>query len=259
MAKTKTKQDLDAKLAAIAKKYGRGVMHKASESVPVNRIPFLQPNLNRATEGGVPFGRFTAMSGDPNCLAANTVLNFQIRTVDGKMVNSKGGTIELLHERFHKLPGRRTAAYRSREPEYVFSLPSMNDEGRIQQNRVVDVVWSGMKSCVRISTKLGYSIDCSLDHRFFVEDGYVRAGDLTVGSTVYAHNNTVPNSCKPHVCRPETTVKYHPCGSRKRVNGYDYVRLPVARLALEAANNGLSIENYRARLNAGDLDGLEFL
>ncbi len=66
MARTKTAKDLDAKLAAVAKKYGRGVMHMASDSVPVNRIPFLQPNLNRATEGGIPFGRFTAMAGDPN-------------------------------------------------------------------------------------------------------------------------------------------------------------------------------------------------
>ncbi len=67
MAKTKNKQEeLDELLAGVAKKYGKGAIHKASESVPVNRIPFLQPNLNRATEGGVPMGRFTAMMGAPN-------------------------------------------------------------------------------------------------------------------------------------------------------------------------------------------------
>ncbi len=64
---TKTKQQaLDELLASVAKKYGSGAIHLASESVPVNRIPFLQPNLNRATEGGVPMGRFTAMAGSPN-------------------------------------------------------------------------------------------------------------------------------------------------------------------------------------------------
>ncbi len=56
-----------AKILAMAeKKFGKGVLHKASEAVPVNRLPFLQPNLNRATEGGPAFGRFMGMSGDPN-------------------------------------------------------------------------------------------------------------------------------------------------------------------------------------------------
>ncbi len=64
---TKTKQqELDEILGAIAKKYGDGFIHKASESVPVNRIPFLEPNLNDATEGGAPWGRWMALYGQTN-------------------------------------------------------------------------------------------------------------------------------------------------------------------------------------------------
>lgn len=50
--------------AALEKKLGKGSIHKASESVPVNHLPFLEPNLNYATMGGAPFGRFAALYGD---------------------------------------------------------------------------------------------------------------------------------------------------------------------------------------------------
>jgi len=57
--------ELDAILAGAIKKFGSGAIHKASESVPINRIPFVEPNLNYATEGGPAFGRFMGMAGDP--------------------------------------------------------------------------------------------------------------------------------------------------------------------------------------------------
>lgn len=57
--------ELDKILAAAAKKFGEGTVHRASESVPINRVPFVQPKLNWATEGGPAFGRFMGMAGDP--------------------------------------------------------------------------------------------------------------------------------------------------------------------------------------------------
>lgn len=50
--------------AAMEKRLGKGSVHKASESVPVNHLPFMEPNLNYATMGGTPFGRFAALYGD---------------------------------------------------------------------------------------------------------------------------------------------------------------------------------------------------
>jgi RecA/RadA recombinase len=52
-------------LTAATKRFGAGTIHKASESVPINRVPFLQPKLNWATEGGPAFGRMMGMAGDP--------------------------------------------------------------------------------------------------------------------------------------------------------------------------------------------------
>lgn len=57
--------ELEKILAAAAKKFGEGTVHKASDSVPINRVPFVEPNLNYATEGGPAFGRFMGMAGDP--------------------------------------------------------------------------------------------------------------------------------------------------------------------------------------------------
>lgn len=64
-AKTK-QQELDELLDAFAKKYGDGFIHTADQSVPVNRIPFLEPSINAATEGGAPWGRWMALYGQTN-------------------------------------------------------------------------------------------------------------------------------------------------------------------------------------------------
>lgn len=61
-------QDPQAKLAAeIAKleaRIGKGMIHPASEQPPVYHLPFSNPHLNYATEGGVPWNRFSAFYGD---------------------------------------------------------------------------------------------------------------------------------------------------------------------------------------------------
>lgn len=51
---------------ALTKSYGADALHKASDSLPFNRIPFFQPQLNYATQGGLPFGRFASFAGAPN-------------------------------------------------------------------------------------------------------------------------------------------------------------------------------------------------
>ena len=59
-----TDEVVKKKLAALEKKLGSNVIHSAADMVPINRLPFMQPNLNRATWGGAPWGRFSAFYGD---------------------------------------------------------------------------------------------------------------------------------------------------------------------------------------------------
>jgi recombination protein RecA len=56
--------ELQKVLTHLEKQLGTGTIHKGSESEKVNHLPFLEPNLNHATEGGAPFGRFMALYGD---------------------------------------------------------------------------------------------------------------------------------------------------------------------------------------------------
>lgn len=56
--------ELEKELAQLEKHIGKGLIHPASAAPPVYHLPFLNPHLNYATEGGVPWNRFTAMYGD---------------------------------------------------------------------------------------------------------------------------------------------------------------------------------------------------
>lgn len=65
---TKAAPDPNAALNAVLKaaeaKYGKGMIHKGSEHPPVYKLPFLQPNMNYATEGGLGFGRVASLYGE---------------------------------------------------------------------------------------------------------------------------------------------------------------------------------------------------
>lgn len=56
--------DAHIKTVEAKRKDLKGVVHWASESPPVYHLPFSNPHLNYATEGGAPWDRFVALYGD---------------------------------------------------------------------------------------------------------------------------------------------------------------------------------------------------
>jgi RecA/RadA recombinase len=219
---------------------------------------------------GWPRGRIVEIYGEEGCLAAGTFINYQVRRSDGSVANSKGGTIERLYERFHGLSvnGDGRGKYNRVVTEGCdFFAPCINDEDRIFQNRIVDVVKTGERTCYEVETESGRRIEATADHRFFVGDKYVRLSRLRVGSTLFKHDNTHYVADDPkhghQVYRPEWVVKHHPHGSKKVVkengNIYTYYRFARSRAVVEAALNALSLEEYRRRLNDGQLTGLKFI
>jgi RecA/RadA recombinase len=50
-------------VAAAEKKYGKNVMHKSSEFERIMRIPFDSIEMNVATGGGIPIGRWSRFWG----------------------------------------------------------------------------------------------------------------------------------------------------------------------------------------------------
>lgn len=55
---------LAREIASLEKEIGPGKFHPASEEPPVRRLPFRNPHMNYATQGGAPWDRVVALYGD---------------------------------------------------------------------------------------------------------------------------------------------------------------------------------------------------
>ena len=215
------------------------------------------------TGGGLPAGGICYLSGPDGCLTGDVFVQYEIRNDNrpGYRQDNKGGTLLNLYNRFHQIPATERGKYTRGLPEGAsFYAPSMNDEGYIIQNRIIDVVSSGNKECFELCTVGGQHITATEDHKFFVGDRYLPLKQLHAGDTVYVHTNTPKTGKAKRPVRPTVHVKHHPNGNRHVIEGkYVYKRLPKSHLVVEAHTNGIPFEVYITRLNAGDLVGLEFL
>ena len=255
-------------VAGIEKQHGKGsiMMLGAKTFAPIDVIPTSSIALDAALGvGGLPRGRVVEIFG-PECLDADTFIQYEVR-VNGRRANHKGGSIKRLYERFHKLPhdGDGRGAYeRIVTEQAAFYAPSINEKGRIFQNRILNVVASGKKECFRIKTAKGYEIFASRDHKFWTGDSYAALSDLSAGDSVYIHNNTpfrVEPSKDSNRDRIFLYVRHHPIAGIKTIAGkYKYHRLRRARAVIEAHLNGLSLGEFVDLLNAdAPLSDLKFL
>lgn len=55
-----------------------------------------------------------------------------------------------------------------------------------QRARIVDVIQSGVKPLIRITTASGKTLRCTVDHAVFTPEGWRKAGELVVGDAVMA-------------------------------------------------------------------------
>lgn len=258
-------KQLEVAMAQLDRQFGKGsVMRLTDDPQPWPAFSTGAYSLDVALGiGGLPRGRIVEIYGPESCLNANTFIQYEIKTKDGKRQNHKGGTIENLYRRFHNLPRSGSGSYQRLETvNSIFTASCMNEEGRIFQNRIIDVVDTGVKECFRIETENGEYIEATEDHKFFTGSEFKRLGDLRVGDTVIIHNNTPFKSSNPPkaINRKEVYVKHHPVAKEKVVAGrYTYKRLYEYRAVVEAFMNGLEYDQYIDCLNSGNIDGLEFL
>lgn len=200
--------------------------------------------------------------GQPGCIAAQTKLSYVSRGPDGKTRSTKGGSIERLYQVFHGLTGPGKGRYQVAPVDSQFWVSSVDDEGRIFKNRVLDVVQSGQRKCLRLRTKSGLEIEATDDHEFMSDGEFAALRDLRPGSVVDVHTNKIINTStrRPKRSRASLSVPHHPYASTHVIEKkYTYKALPLARAIVEADMNSLSIAEYQARLNSGDLRGLQFL
>jgi len=129
--------------------------------------------------------------GQPGCIAAQTKLSYVSRGPDGKTRSTKGGSIERLYQVFHGLTGPEKGSYQVAPVDSQFWVSSVDDEGRIFKNRVLDVVQSGQRKCLRLRTKSGLDIEATDDHEFMSDGEFTALRDLRPGSVVDVHTNKI--------------------------------------------------------------------
>lgn len=208
--------------------------------------------------------------GAESCLDADTFINFEKHTKEGRRQNSKGGSIETLWYNFHNQPQPGSGRYlRPQTLDSEYFAPCMNDEGRIFMNQITDVVDTGFKNCFTVTTSLGYEITGTADHKFHVAGQYVPLSNLKIGDEVSIHNGTHfecdgKTNDNKYDGRLEIILEpIHPKVGLKTVteNGieYRYSRIRKHRAIYEAHMNGLTLEEYKAKFKNHDIEGMVFL
>lgn len=127
------------------------------------------------------------------CLAGDTMI-----TLEGEAGHLRHVAIEDLYRQWHhgmtdrRPADRAVAEFREGHPTTRLSRPDPQvrcfdeDTLRAQRARIVDVMESGVKSLIRITTRGGRSLRCSVDHAVLTPDGWRKAGELTAGDAVLA-------------------------------------------------------------------------
>lgn len=212
--------------------------------------------------GGIPKGRIIEIYGPESCLYEFTFIQYNIRNKDGKVVNHKGGFINRLYERFHNLKstGRGKARKCDLSDKY-FTTSSVNEFGRIIQNKILDVVKTGKKECFKLTTKNGLNIIATADHKFYNGIEFLKLSDIKIGDLIKVHTNKNYESSfkRKRIENPVCGLKWHPIAGIRTINGCEFCRIGLHRAVIEANMNNISLEEYIERLNLKNIDGMKFL
>ena len=73
--------------------------------------------------------------------------------------------------------------------EYPMGL-SLNDNGKVIQNRIVDIRYAGVQKTYKVILKNGYSVVCTMNHKFPTSQGEKRLLELQEGDKLYAYEET---------------------------------------------------------------------
>jgi len=254
------KQGIDAVLEALENKYG---MQRA----PLTDMTIVSTGsiqLNRAMGiGGTALGKIIELHGEESCLSGETFISYDVFK-NGKCINSKGGTLLRLWERFNKIvykkPGWQFIDY-----DVDYFVKSKDENNVIIGNKVLAVIKTGIKPVYKLTTKSGFEIKTTEDHKFCtLNDVYVELKDLKIGDIIVTHPNKRVHGRKKNIWRKDVMVKNYPNNRIKIVTEkatgieYKYKRFPLSHLYYEAYLNNLAIENWRNILNSDNPNFSEY-
>lgn len=177
---------------------------------------------------------------------------------DAEIIVSRGGngirrTLRQVVEKFNGGGGRypwdlSIPTYVQREAE----------DGTVRLARLVNAWCSGEKFTYTVTTNTGRTIRATDEHPFMTERGWLRLDELVVGDEVHVRGGQ--SSGRQRHQKPRYVrifgMQAHPYANRFK-NGSAMV--PEHRLVAEAARNGLDVVTFVDRVQAGNVEGLEFL
>ena len=236
-----------------------------------DRKPFLctSPSISWGSAVGFHPGMMELIYGPKSCISSESFLRYEVWSKDGKIRrNHKGGTIKRLYERFHNISSNdRKHGEHLQNNDSSFFVKSVNDDGGIFRNEVLDVVKCGVKKCFIVKTSDGRSLISTLDHKFLTFDGYLPLSEINVGDSLFIQNGEHLGRVK-YPTRPTVCVKYHPVYPQKIVKdvkyGYEnlYYRGQKHRAIYEAHMNKMSYDEYIEALNTwtkSEINELSFI
>lgn len=132
---------------------------------------------------------------------------------------------------------------------------SLNEHTKEMVYSEAEVVYTGQKQCYLLTTEDGLSIECSGNHRFYTDEGWVNILKLKEGDEIYANakgatNRRDKNYRSPSADGKEFYVKYHPVVAYDRRKKCHRVR--EYKLIWEAHANNMSFQEYVDLLNNYD-------
>jgi RecA/RadA recombinase len=265
------KTNLEVICAQIDKKYGKGSVMKMSERVDVHLDQIIGTGsikLDTALGiGGYKKGRIVETFGQESCICGDSFISYEVWK-NNKSINHKGGSIKRLYERFHDVITENTpkqGKHLQINHDIEFYVRSVNDEGSIIRNRVLNVVKTGEKECIRIKVENGNTLIATPKHKFLTPEGYKPLSKLNQGDTVFIHNDTRRKERKHLSSRPTIMVKYHPNWPSKIVHDkktnrdYLYYRGQKSRAVFEAFMNDMTLECYMKALNTWGVKTIDML
>jgi replicative DNA helicase len=200
------------------------------------------------TPGLLP-GQVMVVLAKTGCIAGDSVVK----------VNRGGKTFDVTMQRLHDRWNGKDGIFGKKWDPSIPTMVQIADDTDVRLSEVVDVWDSGEKPTFTVSTVGGRTVTASDEHPFLTTDGWRELGRLHVGDKVAVN---VGRSANGHRARPSYSIRcglrYHPYAGRRNVKAGGW-SVPTHRLVVEAAQNGLDLNEYLRRCREGDVEGLTFL
>ena len=194
--------------------------------------------------------RVVMLSAPTGCLAGDTVLT----------VNRAGKSFRItMAELCHKFHGGTSPIGRGLKRQTAWN-PDIGtriqraEDGIVRLGWIEDVYESGVKSLYRITTQTGRTIRATGDHRFSTPDGWKKLGVLQVGDRLFVRGKQAAGKDrKPKMNYQQVQgLKGHPHATHRISNSSCRYRVPKHRLVVEADMNGITYDEFVARLRDGE-------